>query len=638
MKVVIIEFIDEFHAFLAFLQKENLKLEDFTIIALEPRLQAYLKKRGINYRNTLPYFNNESHKKIIVETEKIMKHIRDNFKFIDSNGLKNCYETEFSHHVRFYLNHMFKMLEVLENIYVENNNYEIFAYGKERFVSSGMITDMERYIGILAEYFAKERNLKFTNFNESCSSHELQKKDKKRWEFIEKVVKKIMLSFLRKKQVIFIPRIGNVFNNMIKQLSKRNNKISFLAIDYTGGLLVMSIFNLISLVKSILKVGAHKNCYLVNMNFFHRIVKKEEQQKLMECIDFIISTQYEFLYKYNGISYYELLKKKINIGLKGHIFQILLHSHNLKYLFEKFSKKIIMSYYALGIMGVAGEMSRRMGIRSLFISHGAHPVPVDSYHEIELSNLCKGFLLSEYTHVALSTPVQEAHLHYFKQKYKWVQNHEVRTGPLIFTNLNGVNKSLYKAKLGFLLNDIVLTYATTTKYRHGERFYFIETLDEFIASLTDIVNTVNKNKNVLLIIRIHPGFHLTDKEIKTLLPASKRIIFHREGSFSEALAVTDMLISYSSTTIDEALINRIPVLLYDKWNRYNHFKTGVFDNPQSPGIFPVCYVNDYSKLDTALQYMTKKLKETRREDIDVSRYCYDEDYSNNFHDFIEKSL
>ena len=81
MKVVIIEFIDEFNVFLSFIDKKGLSLNDFTIVALEPRLQAYLKKHGISYRSTLPYFNNESHKKIILETEKVMKYIHENFKY-----------------------------------------------------------------------------------------------------------------------------------------------------------------------------------------------------------------------------------------------------------------------------------------------------------------------------------------------------------------------------------------------------------------------------------------------------------------------------------------------------------------------------------------------------------------------------
>lgn len=636
MKVVIIEFIDEFNAFFSFIDKKGLSLNDFTIVALEPRLQAYLKKQGISYRTTLPYFNNESHKKIIIETEKVMKYIHENFKFTDGNGLKNCYVTEFAHHIRLYLNHMFKMLEILENMYRENNKCEIFAYINNRTTSSCMINDTERYVGALAESFAKKRNLKFTNFNGNNISHEFQKTNIKSWKAIEKVVVRAMLFLLRKKRLVFIPRAGNVFNKVIVQLSRKDKRKVFLAIDYTGGLLKLVAFNLLSYFRSLFGRNFPRY-YLVNINFIHEAVDEKEQTGLMGEID-SIDSQNGFLYEYNDVNYLELIRKKINAGLKVYMSNMLLQSYNLKYLFERFEKGIIMSYSALGIMSVAGELSRKMGIKSLFVSHGAHPVPVDLCHEMELVNLCRGFMLSDYTHMALSTPVQESHLHYFKNKYEWVKNSELKTGPLIFANLNGTDKSLYKTKLGFSPDNVILTHAVTTKARHGERFYFLETMDEFISSLTDIIHVIEQIKNTRLIIRIHPGFYLTNDEIKTLLPVSDKFIIHREGQFAEVLAATDILISYSSTTMDEAFLNRIPVLLYDKWNRYNHFKTGVFDNPQSPDIFPVCYINDRAKLATALQYLIKKIKEIKKEDINVEKYCYNEDYSSNFYEFIEESF
>ena len=203
MKVVIIEFIDEFEAFLRFIQQENYKLNDFVIIALEPRLQSYLKNKGINFSNTLPYFNNESHKKIIVETEKIMQFIHSNFKFIDNNGLKDCYEIEFAHYIRiFFLNHIFKMLEILENIYRENNNCEIFAHVDNRGAYGGcMITNSERYIGVLAEVFAKKNNLKFTNLNENRLSAGIKKTSEKKNRIIERLVVKFIAFFLHKKRL-----------------------------------------------------------------------------------------------------------------------------------------------------------------------------------------------------------------------------------------------------------------------------------------------------------------------------------------------------------------------------------------------------------------------------------------------------
>ncbi len=668
MKFAVIEFIDEFKAFSAFLHKNNFSIDDFIIVALEPRLQAYLKKQGIVYRNTVPYFNNESHKKIIIETEKVMNYIHENFKFFDGNGLKNCYETEFSHYIRLYLNHLFKILEVLENIYRENAMSEIYAYVKKSHTSSCMITDNERYAGILAEAYAKNKNLTFVNFNENDISHEPLKATQKGATklstdnppgppflqgikgiihainvtvkslniSVEKFVTFLSLRLQKGKKIIFIPGLGYGFDKLTAQLSRRDGNITFLGIDYTGKLSKLICFNSISFVKSILRSNSRRY-YVINPAFIHKTVDRGEHSNLMECIASIGNASDTSLFEYNGVSYHDVLMQKIETGFKKYMSLMLLHAHNLKYLFERCNKKIVMSFYALGIMSVAGELAKKMKMTSLFISHGVTPAPVDLYHEIELLNLCKGFMLSDYTHVALSTPVQEDNLHYFKKRHDWIKNEELKTGPLIFADLREMKKSSQKSKFGLSPDDIVATHATIAKGRQAERYHFVETLDEFFSSLSDIIHVADKNKNLKLIIRIHPGFHLNNDEIKTLLPASDRFIIQREGPFSEVLAATDFLISYSSTTIDEALINGIPVLLYDKWNRYNHYKTDVFENDGSPAFCPVCYVNDTNKLGNALEFMTKKSM-NMIENADLDRYRYKENYRENFYQFIQESL
>ena len=111
---------------------------------------------------------------------------------------------------------------------------------------------------------------------------------------------------------------------------------------------------------------------------------------------------------------------------------------------------MLISPFGRGLWYIAAELLNKMGKVSLFISHGTHPVPTNQYHELSIFNMCRGFMLGDYSHVAVSTPVQEAHLHYFKHKYKWIKNTEVKSGPLIFANLNGVDRSGQKRCWGFL--------------------------------------------------------------------------------------------------------------------------------------------------------------------------------------------
>ena len=65
------------------------------------------------------------------------------------------------------------------------------------------------------------------------------------------------------------------------------------------------------------------------------------------------------------------------------------------------------------------------------------------------------------------------------------------------------------------------------------------------------------------------------------------------GSFGEFLALSHLLMSFSSTTIEEALINDTPVLLYGGKGRYSHFPTEPFKLVAENSIMkPVTFVDN----------------------------------------------
>lgn len=637
MKYAIIEFIDEYMAFLEFLGKGNGRLEDYVIVAIEPKLEAYLEANGVKYRNTLDYFGTESHKRILRGTEKVMEHIRRDFSFRDSCGLKGCYEKEFAHYVRVYLNHIFKMVEILDGIRVEDGGCELYACGGGSMTPAALMSDSERYLARLAAGFADAHDLGFTDFKKGAppSVMPVQGTYVNSANLVVKLLSRAMLSLFAGKKTIFVPRMGQLFGGVAKRLSAKDRRLVFVAIDYAGGFLPAAAFNALSFVKSLLGRQPYRY-YIVNANFFRSDVSHDECDRLTQCVDSIV--QRGGLFEYNGVDCRELIKMKVDAGLKNHLLRMLHNSHNLGYMFGRMKRWMVIAFSGLDAMAVAGELSGRLGRNSLFVSHGAHPAPSDEYHEIELLRQCRSFMLGDYTHVALCVPAQEEHLHYFKRKYDWVRNVELKTGPLVFADVMDADRSESKRRLGIPSGNIVLTHATTTKARHGERYYSLETLDELFASLSDIVRCVDGRGGVTLIIRVHPGFPLNDEEIKALLPAPGRFIIHRDGPFGEALSATDILVSYSSTAIDEALLNGIPVLLYDRWNRYNHFKTSVFDGPSTPDIFPVCYVNAREELGRAVEYMVEKARAVDKKGFGNGRFRYREDCSENLLEFVESSL
>ncbi|MFH1378780.1 MAG: hypothetical protein ABII23_00755, partial [bacterium] len=357
-------------------------------------------------------------------------------------------------------------------------------------------------------------------------------------------------------------------------------------------------------------------------------------QSIDEAIDNIISDCGKSNITYAEVIYWPIVIPIISIGWRSYLKWMVDRALVLSDIFKLCRQYVIVSFLGLDLMGIIAELSRKMGKRSLFISHGTHPIPVNDCHEKELTNLCKHFMHGDYTDIALSLPVQETHLHYFKKKYTYVKNNEIKTDPVLFAQVNKSDKESLKRKYGLQPDDFVFLHATS----NTERFLFIETFDEFFSSVRNIIMTIDSIAHMRLILRLHPGFGLTDDEVRYLLPESDNYIISSSGPFADVLSAADALVSYSSTTIDEALLNRIPVLLYDKWNRYNHFNTPIFENKDSKGIYPVCYVNNEFKLHDAMQFIRDERNIFAQHDERYNQYRYHENYKKNLFSFIENAL
>jgi hypothetical protein len=563
------------------------------------------------------------------------KYIEDNFDFEDEKGVRTAYKAELLHYFELVVNYIGGISEILQNIYDEDKDIELYACSKN-YMSNSVLISEDKIMGLLVEKFATIKNIGFHMFgadgNQDTTIQPVGLTTKKRsliYLFFLNLLK--FYSRLFYKARIFIPSTAYGFKKLLSEIKRGNKGLLFITPYDTEGIKwYKSYGGLIS--------GIFTGKLFIDMNALPHDEHTDEQNVLRKKVDLLLMGMPGNLYNFCGIDCMDIIKSKVKAAITEHLCMMVQRSHQMFNLVKQFNVRIFMSPFGRGIWYIAAELLKKMGKVSLFVSHGTHPVPTNQYHEISIFNMCRGFMLGDYSHVAVSTPVQEAHLHYFKDKYKWIKNTEVKSGPLIFANLNGMDRSGQKKMLGFSQDEVVLTHATSTKTRGSERYYFLETPDELFAGLSDIVDAVNKMQNTRLIIRIHPGFYLSDEEIRTLLPPSDKYIINRTGLFIDVLAATDILISYSSTTIDEALLNRIPVLLYDRWNRYNHFQTGIFENSESEDILPVCYVNNAGKLEEALNFMLEKKMMAKPGDMDFHRYKYSVDYSEDFFRFIGKTL
>jgi hypothetical protein len=184
----------------------------------------------------------------------------------------------------------------------------------------------------------------------------------------------------------------------------------------------------------------------------------------------------------------------------------------------------------------------------------------------------------------------------------------------------------------------VVLYAPSMKSRRSSRLHVVETLDEVLSSMDDVVQAMSAledAEDAYLVLRLHPGAALKQSEIETLLEVPSNVKISSEGTFANTLALADVLVSYSSTCTEEAMQNDVPVVLYDKWNRYNHLEAPQVRNGVPEALSPAYYVTSKAQLSRTLRWVLDAHANTPELPASLlGRYVFSPDHSQNFYDLV----
>jgi hypothetical protein len=155
-----------------------------------------------------------------------------------------------------------------------------------------------------------------------------------------------------------------------------------------------------------------------------------------------------------------------------------------------------------------------------------------------------------------------------------------------------------RAKSGCL----TIVHAGTFKLRHNRR-YIYETSDEFLQGMKDLIEAIALFPSLRLILKIRPDiYELSLETMKALLPKAENVVIEAEKPFLEVLEEAALVVSFSSTTIEEALSNDVPVLLYGGDGRYVHIPVEPFSDTNDDISRPVTFVKDREGLK---KYLSK---------------------------------
>jgi len=371
--------------------------------------------------------------------------------------------------------------------------------------------------------------------------------------FLFKLINTLTILLLKNKKIIWSTSPSKIIND-IKKIDKNVVIICYLEAKKKNGIL-----NFLFGIKQVFQIIFNKNLSLVylfpiiNNNIFHKnkfnFLKKINNKKLKYLNDLLINIFSEVL------NNSEILSK---------------YSANL---IKNTKAKTFFGNHMRPICGtVLSDLFKKNNLNSVLISHGSHIIQNEYFSKYEAENMSLGLLFSPFaTCLACQSP-----LAFEYTKFKNLNSNIAKILPMMWSGKKRFNKKKY-------LDKFVILHASTIKLLHLRPWAYEDSF-EFLENLIKLIKVVDKIENTLLIIRLRNSTlfwnELSLDAVLSSLPQSDNVIIKTSGScsFEEDIINSDFMISYSSTTIEEAIHCGIAVGLLGLSNRYRHIPHPKSDN------------------------------------------------------------
>jgi len=259
-----------------------------------------------------------------------------------------------------------------------------------------------------------------------------------------------------------------------------------------------------------------------------------------------ISTNYslkniEFKLSSNEQQIFDILKFKVD-NIIAYISRVENSKDILHDLFKGKDYKIV-SLLNIGILPFFAELSKQ---DSYLVSHGSH-IKQDGLSGIEQDYLSKGQLVSDsFKFKVVQSPYA---VDFFKDN-----DNIIKSYPLAWGN------KFEPEPTNKVDNKILILHASTPKVQLRPIIY--ETQFEYIDSIIKISKLIQNMKDVELLIRFRNSINLSEDSLKFLLKDYKKVKIVSNNTFNYWLDKSDILVSYSSTTIEEAILNGKKVIQF----------------------------------------------------------------------------
>ena len=600
--LIIFEYTDEVETFIAQRSFDELKSENVHILAIQPDIQAYLKRRNILYYNTARFFSKKSHQNILLKSAEIIEPFRRLLNIKDCFGIEEGYSNSFIFCLRHYsILYLLWLTEIVHNA-IEQLRPEKIVTMKYKYSPKALnsILRKERILCVIVGQLAEQKGVQvqLLEGREKRLEAYIEKGKESLLEVLKKFAFQINLLLFRHKRkgrkvVLYSAKSYNLEKVIDSFLKMSDNILSIL----------LNSNNVKDDFRNTLSLNKYRNMLVLLPAFspgkIRRIFSRDLNNSINRLKDFFSSNRQ--ILRYKGVDLQGLVFSKIRNGIIPSMINLYGQTYNLDKLLKRIKPDLILSQMSRGIFYNLGELSKIHNITSVLISHGSHVPASNRYADMEWREHGLGLMNTHYKYLAIQSPWALSYL-----KNKPSSSIPIITGPLLFTETrrDGNYKSSIKMRIiPQHFNKIIILHAGTPKSSKGLRPYVYETVDEYIENINSLIKVIDKFADMHLIVRFRPSDYLTLSDFQELLVKSSCYSIHSKGTFEDYLTIADLLVSYSSTTIEEALQNRVPVLQYDGHGKYCHIKGQILDPSLKPEPDSCYYVGSEKKLLWAIRWL-----------------------------------
>ena len=575
-------------------------LDDIIIIALLPSAGVELSRRGIPFENTISLFGFDGHSETLKKSKLIVEGIRPLLTLLSDNNVQHAFEKTWIVYFRIPLNYWLSMLFIIDRA-VKFHKPSKFIIIRSKHINNNSLSKV-------IENYAASNGIKTEYSNKVILNNSSLKSNSPIIRYLTKLIFGFQLrlfSIIRNNRNTFLllsdannmPRLVNrlskhFFNNFPVYLTVHKKNFKKRIIEMLKG----RTFSFLFIPKYT------PNNFKVNFQGRYDDCSTEINQYLRKSnldVEFCGVDLTNFIMTFNDNNLRERM-----MDLYGEIISI-------NRVLEVVNPKSVFAQHSLGIGYALGELCYNKKIPGLLITHGSHTPQEEPLPSYEWSLHAHQIFNGMYPFVSIQTPWAKN----FLKKQDVVFSKLIETGPLIFAE--SVKNEQSNSKIRFRLfgqsqaQKRIILHAGSPRAWSAFRPWVYETVDEYINNINTTIKAVEKFSDLYLCIRFRPQENLSLKEFKMSLLESNCYGVYSEGPFDEFLASSDLLISYSSTTIEEALQHQLPVLQYDPDGKYQHIHGEFFSKDGVNSFSTVYSVLDENHLLPALEWW----KENHSDDI-----------------------